>query len=277
MTDNARSGKGTKRPQYAGTYEERLKAVYDKIDSRAPFQYDADKDPLYRLAKDRYTRLGKLAMRDTMGKAAALTGGYASSYGQQVGQQAYDAQLQNLDAVVPELYQLAYNAYRSEGSALGEQAAALASRQSEEYKRYRDELDDYREGKAMQRALAQERYEREQAAAERAYQRQKDALSAQQKSFSNLTAVIKASGYAPTDEELTASGMTRAAADALRQEYLRSKNLLPEQQAAAAAKASSSRSSGGSSAARTTVSSVLPFAANKLNRGSTAKRKMELN
>ena len=279
-TSKASPHRESKRPQYAGTYEDRLKAVYDKIDSRGPFRYDADKDPLYNLAKDRYTRLGKLAMRDTMGKAAALTGGYASSYGQQVGQQAYDAQLQNLDAVVPELYQLAYNAYRGEGSALGEQAASLASRQSEEYNRYRDELDDYREGKALQRALAQERYEREQAAAERAYQRQKDALSAQQKNYSNLTAVIKASGYAPTDDELTASGMTRAAADALRQEYLRSKNLLPEQIAAAAAKSSGSKSGGSkstSTAVKTAIGNVLPFAANKLNRGSTAKRKMELN
>ena len=282
FTSDMSSHGGTKRPQYAGTYEDRLKAVYDKIDSREPFRYDADKDPLYRLARDRYTRLGKLAMRDTMGKAAALTGGYASSYGQQVGQQAYDAQLQNLDAVVPELYQLAYNAYRSEGSALGEQAASLASRQSEEYKRYRDELDDYREGKAAQRALEQERYEREKAAAQLAYQRQKDALGAQQKNYSNLTAVIKASGYAPTDDELTASGMTRAAADALRQEYLRSKNLLPEQIAAATAKASSGSRSGGSStgsssSAKTTISKVLPFSTTKLNRGSTAKRKMELN
>ena len=280
-SETSRRG-GARQPHYAGTYEDRLKAVYDKIDSRGPFRYDAEKDPLYNLAKDRYTRLGKLAMRDTMGKAAALTGGYASSYGQQVGQQAYDAQLQNLDAVVPELYQLAYNAYRGEGSALGEQAASLASRRNEEYSRYRDELDDYREGKALQRALAQERYEREQAAAQQAYQRQKDALSAQQKNYSNLTTVIKASGYSPTDDELTASGMTRAAADALRQEYLRSKNLLPGQSTDTSTKSSGSSKSGGSStgsssSAKTKISKVLPFSTTKLDRGSTAKRKMELN
>lgn len=280
ITGEAMSGNGTKQPQYAGTYDDRLKAVYDRIESRSPFRYDAEKDPLYGLVKDRYVRLGKLSMKDTMGKAAALTGGYASSYGQQAGQQAYDRQLQNLDEVVPELYQLAYSAYQNEGKALGDQAAILASRQAEEYGRYRDELSDYREEQALRRSMEQERYERERAAAESAYQRQKDALSAQQKSYSNLTAVIKASGYAPTDDELTASGMTRAAADALRTEYLRSKNLLPEQQAAAAAKTSSSKSYGGksgSSTAKTTVSNVLPFAANKLNRGSTAKRKMELN
>lgn len=279
MTSGALYGKDAKQPQYAGTYDDRLKEIYDRIDSRAPFRYDADKDPLYGLAKDRYVRLGKLAMRDTMGKAAALTGDYASSYGQQVGQQAYDQQLQNLDEVVPELYQLAYNAYQNEGKALGDQAALLASRQAEEYGRYRDELNDYREEQALQRSLEQERYERELAAAESAYQQQRDALSAQQRNYTNLYNVIRASGYAPTDDELTASGMTRAAADALRTEYLRSKNLLPSQQTAAASgtRTGSSSSGSSSSAVRNAIGNVLPFAANKLNRGSTAKRKMELN
>ena len=44
---------------------------------------------------------GKQAMQDTMGQAAALTGGYGSTYGQAVGQQQYDAYLQNLNDEVP--------------------------------------------------------------------------------------------------------------------------------------------------------------------------------
>ena len=281
LKNDALSGNDAKQPQYAGTYDDKLKDVYDKIESRAPFRYDADKDPMYKLAKDRYVRLGKLSMQDSMGKAAALTGGYASSYGQQVGQQAYDKQLQKLDEVVPELYQLAYTAYQNEGKALSDQAASLASRQAEEYGRYRDELSDYREEQALQRSIEQERYERERAAAETAYQRQRDALSTQQTNYSNLLSVIKASGYKPTDAELTAAGMTRAAADALRNEYLRSKNLLPSQQTSSSAKTRSGSSSGSSgssgSSVRSAIEKILPFATGKLNRGSTGKRKMELN
>ena len=42
-----------------------------------------------------------------MGQAAALTGGYGSTYGEQVGQQAYNAYLQNLNDIVPQLQQQA--------------------------------------------------------------------------------------------------------------------------------------------------------------------------
>ena len=61
---------------------------------------------------------GKLAMRDSMGKAAALTGGYGSTYSQQVGQQTYDAYLKDLSAIIPELYGQAYDQYQDEGDKL---------------------------------------------------------------------------------------------------------------------------------------------------------------
>ena len=39
---------------------------------------------------------GRLAMMDSMGRAAALTGGYGSSYAQSAGQQAYQKQMDSL-------------------------------------------------------------------------------------------------------------------------------------------------------------------------------------
>ena len=42
-------------------------------------------------------------MKDTMGQAAALTGGYGSSYAESSAQQQYDAYLQQLGDIVPEL------------------------------------------------------------------------------------------------------------------------------------------------------------------------------
>ena len=55
-------------------------------------------------------------MEDTLGKAAALTGGYASSYAQSAGQQAYNGYLQELAALVPELRQAALD-YQKEAMA----------------------------------------------------------------------------------------------------------------------------------------------------------------
>ncbi len=82
-------------------------------------------------------------MQDTMGQAAALTGGYGSTYGEQVGQQAYNAYLQNLNDIVPNLYNAAYNRYRDEGTDLYNQYGLLSDRENQAYSRYRDTVNDY--------------------------------------------------------------------------------------------------------------------------------------
>ena len=118
---------GTAAPQTSASYEGQLADLYNRIQNREDFSYDVNADPLYQQYKDQYIQGGKLAMRDTMGKAAALTGGYASTYAQQVGQQAYDGYLQNLTAQIPELYQQAYSKYTQEGNDLLQQFNLLGS------------------------------------------------------------------------------------------------------------------------------------------------------
>ena len=61
-----------------------------------PYSYNLDGDALYQQYRDRYTQNAKRAMQDTMGQAAALTGGYGSSYAQAVGQQSYDETMRGL-------------------------------------------------------------------------------------------------------------------------------------------------------------------------------------
>ena len=61
---------------------------------------------MYQQYKDQYVRQGKLAMADTMGQAAALTGGYSNSYAQTAGQQTFQGYLQQLNDIVPELAQM---------------------------------------------------------------------------------------------------------------------------------------------------------------------------
>jgi hypothetical protein len=90
-------------------------ALYDKYTKRDPFSYDFNADALYQQYKDRYMQQGKMAMQDVMGQAAAMTGGYGNSYAASVGNQAYQQSLQQLNDVIPELYQLAYNRYNQEG------------------------------------------------------------------------------------------------------------------------------------------------------------------
>ena len=95
-----------------------LERLYAAITGRPAFSYDPASDPVYNSYAQSYQRRGRLAMRDTMGQAAALTGGYGSSYAQSVGQQQYDSYLQSLGEALPELYGMAWQRYNAEGDAL---------------------------------------------------------------------------------------------------------------------------------------------------------------
>lgn len=95
-----------------------LKDVKDRIKN---FSYDVNTDALYQQYKDQYVRQGKLAMADTMGQAAALTGGYGNSYAQTAGQQTFQGYLQQLNDIVPELAQMSKdNLYDEYGFLLSE-------------------------------------------------------------------------------------------------------------------------------------------------------------
>ena len=98
--------------------QEKYAEYIKQYENRPDFSYDFNADALYQQYKDKYIQQGKMAMQDTMGQAAALTGGYGNSYAQSVGQQAYNAQLENLNDVIPELYQMALDKYNMEGQEL---------------------------------------------------------------------------------------------------------------------------------------------------------------
>ena len=134
----------SRRPgSYESQWDGELTELYNRIANRKPFSYDIGTDPVYQQYREQYQRQGRLAMQDTMGQAAALTGGYGSTYGEQVGQQAYNAYLQNLNDIVPDLYNAAYNRYRDEGTDLYNQYGLLSDRENQAYSRYRDTVNDY--------------------------------------------------------------------------------------------------------------------------------------
>lgn len=139
-------------PQYAGTYDGQLKELYDQIVNRDKFSYDINSDMLYKQYANQYAQNGKLAMMDSVGQAAALNGGYGSSYGQAVGQQIYNAYLQQLSDIVPDLYAQAYDQYNAEGDKLMQQYAMMGDLANDEYAKYQDAYNRW----ANERAYAQE-------------------------------------------------------------------------------------------------------------------------
>ena len=128
---------------YQSAWSGLLNDTINKILNREKFSYDLNGDALYQQYKDKYIQQGQMAMMDTMGQAAAMTGGYGNSYAQSAGQQAYQGQLQNLNDIVPELYQLALDQYNNEGQNLLNQYSMLGAQEEQDYGRYRDQVGDY--------------------------------------------------------------------------------------------------------------------------------------
>ena len=117
--------------------------VMDQILNRKDFSYDMNSDMLYQQYKDSYMRQGKLAMQDTMGQAAALTGGYGNSYATTAGQQTYNGYMQQLNDKIPQLYQLALDKYNQETSDLYNKYGLYQSDYDTKYGKYRDDVSDY--------------------------------------------------------------------------------------------------------------------------------------
>ena len=152
----------SRRPgEYQSQWDGELTDLYNRIANRKPFSYDLGTDPVYQQYREQYQRQGRLAMQDTMGQAAALTGGYGSTYGEQVGQQAYNAYLQNLNDIVPDLYNAAYNRYRDEGTDLYNQYGLLSDRENQAYSRYRDTVNDYYSDLSAARSAYDSAYSRD--------------------------------------------------------------------------------------------------------------------
>ncbi len=135
--------KGKKPGAYHSQWKDAADSLLGQIQNRDPFRYDAGRDPLYRQAVDRYVRLGREAMMDTVGKVTSLTGGYANSYAQTAGQQSYHGYLQALSAQLPKFHQMALDQYRAQGKDLMDRYQLLSEREKAAYGQYQKAVDRY--------------------------------------------------------------------------------------------------------------------------------------
>ncbi len=110
-----------------------------QYENRDKFSYDLNTDAIYQQYKDKYIKQAKMASADVMGQAAAMNGGYGSSYAQTVGNQAYQAQLGQLNDVIPELYQLAYEKYNNEGQDMLNMISLLRGERDFAYGQHNDQ------------------------------------------------------------------------------------------------------------------------------------------
>ena len=128
---------------YQSQWQSQINGIIDRILNREEFSYDVNEDALYQQYAEQYQRLGKLAMQDTMGQAAAMTGGYGSSYASIAGNQAYQSYLSQLNEVIPELYGMARDQYDREGQEMYNQYGLLSDQESQDYARYQDSYNQW--------------------------------------------------------------------------------------------------------------------------------------
>ena len=100
--------------EYVNPHTENARNAILAARDREPFEYSAENDPTYRQYRSAAEKSGKLAMKDTIGQIAAMNGGYASSYAQTAGQQVYQGALDDVDNMIPELYEIARERYDRE-------------------------------------------------------------------------------------------------------------------------------------------------------------------
>ena len=129
--------------EFQSQYDQQISTLYEQIMGRKPFTYDVNKDQLYQQYKNQYQLLGNQAMQDTIGNAAALTGGYGNSWATTAGSQAYQGYLQQLNNMIPELYSQAYARYAQEGQDMKDMLGIAQSLRNTEYGEYRDTVSDW--------------------------------------------------------------------------------------------------------------------------------------
>lgn len=93
-------------------YTDELDSLIKDYKNRGSFEYDPNSDMLYQNYLTAMQNAGQMAMKDTMGQAAALTGGYGSSYSTAAANGAYNNYLQTANDNLVNFYNMAMDKYK---------------------------------------------------------------------------------------------------------------------------------------------------------------------
>ena len=189
------------------------------------FDYDPASDKLYAAYRQQYERQAELAAENALGKAAALTGGRASTAAVAAAQQAGGYYRAMLAGKLPELAQLAYERYNGERktrlSAIDAmldaadsrdgvtkaQIAALLDMDDADYDRSDSKLQQQAKDAADRKAAADKKAKEEKAAQEAADK------AARSEARRQITLILRNGGTVPNDlwEQSGYSAVTIAA------------------------------------------------------------------
>ena len=140
---------GEAAPVYNNRYDDTIQDLIQGILNREDFSYDPATDPLYQNYRKQYTREGQRATADTMGQAAAASGGIPSSYATTAAAQAGNYYAAQMTDKIPELYQLAYNQYLNDYNMQLSDLGVVQGAEQSDYDKYLNELNQYNTDRAF--------------------------------------------------------------------------------------------------------------------------------
>lgn len=184
-------------------YAQTNKDILEEYLGREPFSYDLNGDALYQQYKDKYIQQGKMAMQDTMGQAAAMTGGYGNSYAQSAGQQAYQNSLDNLNDIIPELYQMAYDRYNQKGQDMLNQLSVLDADYNRGYTAAQDKYDIARDNFYNAADLYGSEVDRANSISQQDWQNAMTIYNAKEEKKSDVTTAPDGTKYGTSKETIT--------------------------------------------------------------------------
>lgn len=140
---------GEAAPVYNNRYDDTIQDLIQGILNREDFSYDPATDPLYQNYRKQYTREGQRATADTLGQAAAASGGIPSSYATTAAAQAGNYYAAQMTDKIPELYQMAYNQYLNDYNMQLSDLGVVQGAEQSDYDKYLNELNQYNTDRAF--------------------------------------------------------------------------------------------------------------------------------
>ena len=132
----------SEKPQYSRRYGDSVSSLVSELEGRE-FSYDPANDEVYQRYRESVKSSAELALADATGLAAALNGGYATSYAQIAGQTAFVNRMKEADEMIPELYEAAYDRFSAETDDMEDRLDILRDLENDEWDKYMDLLEDY--------------------------------------------------------------------------------------------------------------------------------------
>ena len=123
-------------------WQDELDSAYAQYKDRGKFTYDPQTDAGYKQYEQAYLKMGRQAMKDTVGQASALTGGYGNSYAATAGAQQYMNFAGQAAQAIPQFQNMAMQQYQMEGDRLVNQYNMAASGRDFDYRKERDAVAD---------------------------------------------------------------------------------------------------------------------------------------